>query len=178
MRLTALATLVPDAEAFLEHPPLEPVVWRDAAPTVRFGLEEAGELVEHGSLSGPMVSQVRPVSARHRRATRGRGVPPSPGSATSSVRGGRRRTSAAGATTVLESLHRTWRPVGDLCRRLSFETGVPWSANAFLTPGAARASGTTTTPTRSHRPDLGQQDLAAAPARPRRPAGAPALRRR
>nr|WP_237540611.1 cupin domain-containing protein [Streptomyces sp. SID4917] len=39
-----------------------------------------------------------------------------------------------GSTIVLDVLHRFWTPVGDFCRRLGHEVGLPASATGFLTP--------------------------------------------
>ncbi|MGV9339960.1 cupin domain-containing protein [Streptomyces sp. NPDC003688] len=44
------------------------------------------------------------------------------------------RLFADGATLVLQALHRTWAPVGDLCAALSTELGHPVQANAYVTP--------------------------------------------
>ncbi|MEV6792136.1 cupin domain-containing protein [Streptomyces sp. NPDC051320] len=41
---------------------------------------------------------------------------------------------ADGATLVLQALHRTWGPVGDLSAGLSTELGHPVQANAYVTP--------------------------------------------
>lgn len=43
-----------------------------------------------------------------------------------------------GATVVLQSLHRTWRPVGELVAGLSAELSHPVQANAYLTPPEGR----------------------------------------
>ena len=43
-----------------------------------------------------------------------------------------------GATVVLQSLHRTWRPVGELVAGLSAELSHPVQANAYLTPTGGR----------------------------------------
>lgn len=43
-----------------------------------------------------------------------------------------------GATVVLQSLHRTWRPVGEVVAALSAELSHPVQANAYLTPPGAR----------------------------------------
>lgn len=43
-----------------------------------------------------------------------------------------------GATVVLQSLHRTWRPVGEVVAGLSAELSHPVQANAYLTPPAGR----------------------------------------
>ncbi|MEZ5410122.1 MAG: cupin domain-containing protein [Acidimicrobiales bacterium] len=44
----------------------------------------------------------------------------------------------AGATVVLQSLHRTWRPVGEVVAGLSAELSHPVQANAYLTPPEER----------------------------------------
>lgn len=44
-----------------------------------------------------------------------------------------------GATVVLQSLHRMWRPVGELVAGLSAELSHPVQANAYLTPPGGRA---------------------------------------
>ncbi len=45
----------------------------------------------------------------------------------------------AGATIVLQSLHRYWPPIADFCRRLAAELGHPAQCNAYVTPaGNAR----------------------------------------
>ncbi|MGC4996908.1 cupin domain-containing protein [Streptomyces sp. DT195] len=44
------------------------------------------------------------------------------------------RLFADGATLVLQALHRTWAPVGDLCAGLGAELGHPVQANAYVTP--------------------------------------------
>jgi hypothetical protein len=41
---------------------------------------------------------------------------------------------AAGATLVLQGLHRTWEPLVRFCRGLAGELGHPVQANAYLTP--------------------------------------------
>ncbi|MEV8567539.1 cupin domain-containing protein [Streptomyces sp. NPDC051322] len=44
------------------------------------------------------------------------------------------RAFADGATLVLQALHRTWGPVGELSAGLSAELGHPVQANAYVTP--------------------------------------------
>ncbi|MGA8114433.1 MAG: cupin domain-containing protein [Actinocatenispora sp.] len=134
---TALARLVSDPEGFLADPPTEPRVWRRTAEAV-LSLADVDALFDHGSLQQQMVS----VVADGQRVPHGRytwaGRPIQPGFSTV-VRGGAiSRLLRDKSTVVLESLHRTWRPLGDLCRRLSYETGLPIGANAFLTPRGAQ----------------------------------------
>ncbi|MFP5253131.1 MAG: cupin domain-containing protein [Actinomycetes bacterium] len=44
----------------------------------------------------------------------------------------------AGATVVLQGLHRYWPPLTELVRRLELELGHPCQANAYLTPPGAQ----------------------------------------
>ena len=44
----------------------------------------------------------------------------------------------AGATLVLQALHRTWLPLARFCRSLEEELTHPAQANAYVTPAAAR----------------------------------------
>jgi uncharacterized RmlC-like cupin family protein len=46
-----------------------------------------------------------------------------------------REEHAAGATLVLNSLHRLWPPIVDFCRALATELGHPTQCNAYVTPG-------------------------------------------
>jgi lysine-specific demethylase/histidyl-hydroxylase NO66 len=47
----------------------------------------------------------------------------------------------AGATIVLQSLHRNWLPVTRFCRELELELTHPVQANAYVTPRTARGLG-------------------------------------
>jgi hypothetical protein len=44
----------------------------------------------------------------------------------------------AGATIVLQGMHRFWRPVARFCRDLELELGHPCQANAYITPPGAK----------------------------------------
>ncbi|WP_412543846.1 cupin domain-containing protein [Longispora sp. K20-0274] len=137
MRLTALSGLVPDPAGFLAAPPRRPAIWSLPAPPP-FCLADVDALLDHGSLHRQMVS----VVTDGRRVPGGTytwsGRPVQPGFA-DVVRPARLTTLLRdGSTVVLESLHRTWPPVGDLCRRLSWETGLPVGANAYLTPAGSQ----------------------------------------
>ncbi|HMA47956.1 MAG TPA: cupin domain-containing protein [Frankiaceae bacterium] len=44
----------------------------------------------------------------------------------------------AGATIVLQALHRTWPPVAAFCRALAADLGHPTQANAYVTPPGSR----------------------------------------
>lgn len=45
---------------------------------------------------------------------------------------------AAGATIVLQGLHRTWRPLRDFSRQLILDLGHPVQINAYITPAQSR----------------------------------------
>jgi ribosomal protein L16 Arg81 hydroxylase len=45
---------------------------------------------------------------------------------------------AAGATLVLQGLHRTWEPIAVFARALSAELGHPCQVNAYITPASSR----------------------------------------
>ena len=45
---------------------------------------------------------------------------------------------AAGATLVLQGLHRTWAPIADFTRALSAELAAPAQVNAYITPASSR----------------------------------------
>ncbi|ERK70408.1 cupin family protein, partial [Leifsonia aquatica ATCC 14665] len=45
---------------------------------------------------------------------------------------------AAGATLVLQGLHRTWEPIAAFARALSAELGHPCQVNAYITPASSR----------------------------------------
>jgi hypothetical protein len=45
---------------------------------------------------------------------------------------------AAGATLVLQGLHRTWAPIADFTRELSAELAAPAQVNAYITPASSR----------------------------------------
>jgi lysine-specific demethylase/histidyl-hydroxylase NO66 len=48
------------------------------------------------------------------------------------------REFAAGATLVLQGLHRTWRPIADFTRQLVADVGHPAQVNAYVTPASSR----------------------------------------
>jgi ribosomal protein L16 Arg81 hydroxylase len=45
---------------------------------------------------------------------------------------------AAGATLVLQGLHRTWTPIAEFARDLAAELGHPCQVNAYITPASSR----------------------------------------
>jgi len=45
---------------------------------------------------------------------------------------------AAGATLVLQGLHRTWSPIAEFSRTLAAELGHPCQVNAYITPASSR----------------------------------------
>jgi ribosomal protein L16 Arg81 hydroxylase len=47
----------------------------------------------------------------------------------------------AGATIIVDALHRTWKPIGLLCRNLEVELNHPTQVNIYLTPASAQGFG-------------------------------------
>ncbi len=45
---------------------------------------------------------------------------------------------AAGATLVLQGLHRTWEPIASFTRQLVSDLGHPAQVNAYITPASSR----------------------------------------
>ncbi|MFF8960320.1 JmjC domain-containing protein [Streptomyces sp. NPDC014894] len=135
MRFTALSQIVPSPEDFVANPPTRPQVWSMPPEPLRPLLDQAG--VDRMLRAGVPAAAFRAVRD-------GRGVDPA-----EYVWGDRPierpfadtvRPAAVGtllrdgSTIVLDVLHRFWEPVGDLCRRLGHEVGLPASATGFLTP--------------------------------------------
>lgn len=46
-----------------------------------------------------------------------------------------------GATIIVDALHRTWQPIGLLCKRLEVELNHPTQVNIYLTPANAQGFG-------------------------------------
>lgn len=46
-----------------------------------------------------------------------------------------------GATIIVDALHRTWQPIGLLCKRLEVELNHPTQVNCYLTPPSAQGFG-------------------------------------
>lgn len=135
MHLTGLSLLVDEPERFRASPPAEAAVWHRPVGRLQelFDLSCADQLLQsplnHQMLS--VVSQSRRVAgSSYTWANR----PIQPGFAPVIRQHRVADQLRSGSTLVFESLHRTWRPVGDFCRRISYELGVPVSANAYLTP--------------------------------------------
>jgi hypothetical protein len=140
MRLTALSGLVPDPAEFRNCPPTRPLVSHMPPGPIQamLGLGDVDKLLGRMPLNRRMVSVVsqgrRSAASTYTWADQ----PSQPGFA-EVVRPDKLTGKLdEGATVVLESLHRTWPVIGDLCRRLSYECGLPVSANAYLTPKAAQ----------------------------------------
>jgi hypothetical protein len=136
MKFKALSTFVPDPEKFRTGPPPVPTVFQQPAdPLARLlSLGDVDRILCDGALRQRMVSVVRDgqrvPASQYTWADR----PTQPGFADVVRAGAISAMLRDGATIVLETLQRTWRPVGDVCRRLSFEVGLPVGANAYLTP--------------------------------------------
>ncbi len=138
----ALARLVGDPDGFLadrfgrapvHHAGTDPAAFQDL-----LSLDDVDRIVAASALRAPSFRLVR----------EGRTLPRS--SVTRSVRIGSRpvddladvravhREFAAGATIVLQGLHRSFGPVTDLCRELEQVLTHPVQANAYLTPPVAQ----------------------------------------
>ncbi|MFC0597946.1 JmjC domain-containing protein [Streptomyces palmae] len=135
MHYRALSKIVPFPREFATSPPTRPEVWSMPAEplTALLGLDDFDRMLQDGVPAGVL----RVVRA-------GEEVPPAeytwgerpierpfaevvrPGAVTRLLDGG--------ATVVLDAIHRFWRPIGDLGRRLAYEVGLPASATGFLTP--------------------------------------------
>jgi hypothetical protein len=141
----ALARCVGDADRFLAER------W-GRAPHLRLGAGDDGgfaDLLATADISNLITSLPRTPEFRLVRD----GKPLDAGRYTTSASvGGRQVTGAgdpariyaefhAGATIVLQSLHRTWLPLSRFCRRLELELSHPVQANAYVTPPGERGLG-------------------------------------
>jgi len=140
VNLRSLTQLVPDPEKFLSHPPEQAEVWHMPAEplTTLLTLSDLDRLLADGLPRGHGFRMVKDgkdiepqrftwadhhVETAFQHATRAAGVA---------------QELRDGATIILNNLQRIWRPIGDLCRRLSFETGHHIYAFAFLTPPGSK----------------------------------------
>ncbi|GGP00009.1 JmjC domain-containing protein [Wenjunlia tyrosinilytica] len=140
MYFRALSRLVPDPDAFRQAPPRVPMVWRmPAAPlTGLLSLNDVDRLLGDGVLRQGMVRVVqdgqivpprrytyadRPIESAFAEVVRAEAIG---------------ELLRQGATVVFDALYRTWRPVGDVCRRLGHEAGIPVRAGAYLTPAGSQ----------------------------------------
>ncbi|MFF2073223.1 JmjC domain-containing protein [Kitasatospora sp. NPDC058162] len=135
VRFTALSQIVPSPEDFAANPPTRPQVWSMPPEPLR-------RLLDHAGIDRMLRTGV--PAAAFRAVRDGRGVDPAeyvwgerpierpfadtvrPGAVGTLLRDG--------STIVLDVLHRFWEPVGDFCRRLGHEVGLPASATGFITP--------------------------------------------
>lgn len=93
-----------------------------------------------------MVASLGLDAASLRMVKEGKTFPPEAYTASSAGRVGRALVNAGlvyrnyqdGATIVLESLHRYWRPLTDFCRALELALGHRLQVNAYLTPPGSR----------------------------------------
>jgi lysine-specific demethylase/histidyl-hydroxylase NO66 len=98
-----------------------------------FSLTAADELLSSRGLRTPFLRMVRDgTTIPNARFTSGGGVG---ATIDDQVHDGKvRELFSAGATVVLQGLHRTWRPIGDFVRELAAEIGHPAQANCYVTP--------------------------------------------
>ncbi|HEX2026348.1 MAG TPA: cupin domain-containing protein [Actinomycetota bacterium] len=136
----ALRRCVGDPEAFVER------VW-GAEPLLHHAEEGFGDLLDLGDVDHLVTETLlRMPSFRLVRD----GTPLDPSAYTQTIRVGGRpvdrtirpeRVAAefeAGATIVLQALHRQWPPVAEFCRDLELTLTHPVQANAYVTPPTAQ----------------------------------------
>ncbi len=141
--LRALSTLTDRPEDFRADLPAEPVLMHmDAGRFTRLlNMRAIEELIADRGQRHPMFTMSRDGSRLPGGAyTFQRRTPMSPAKDLADLRALRVEL-AAGATLICEQLHRTWRPIADFCRRLSYELGRPIGANSYLTPPSAQGFG-------------------------------------
>ena len=140
--MAALARCVGDVERFLaEHWSRAPVLCRGADPhgfADLFSLDDVDAVI---ASSLPRVPEFRLVRD---------GEPLDPAAYTTTMQIGGRSVSgvgdpgrifdefAAGATIVLQTLHRWWAPLARFCRALELELQHPVQTNAYVTPAGSR----------------------------------------
>ncbi|MFN2388794.1 MAG: JmjC domain-containing protein [Actinomycetota bacterium] len=138
MEVAALERCVGDVARFLDrHWGREPLLWRSS---VEPGFDDLASLddLDH------MVSSLGLSASSLRMVRRGTTLP---AARYTTSPGKRARTSeplvsaplvyarfSEGATIVLESLHRYWRPLTDFCRDLELTLGHRLQVNAYITP--------------------------------------------
>jgi bifunctional lysine-specific demethylase and histidyl-hydroxylase NO66 len=139
---TALARLVGDPEAFLAdrfgRAPAHLVGEDPAAFDDLLSLDDVDRIVSATGLRAPSFRLVREGRTLPRRASPGRCASGPGRSPTSSTSQAVHREFAAGATLVLQGLHRSYAPVAELCRSLEVALTHPVQANAYLTPPVAQ----------------------------------------
>lgn len=141
--LRALPVLTDRTEDFRSDLPTEPrLEHRDPGGLgTLFGLRAADDLIADHGLRYPLFTMSRDGA----RLPAGKYTPiqRTPGSITRDMADlpAVHSRMAAGSTLILEHLHRTWRPIGDFCRRLGYELGRPIGANSYLTPPGAQGFG-------------------------------------
>jgi bifunctional lysine-specific demethylase and histidyl-hydroxylase NO66 len=137
---SALDRLLGDeAAGFLAHHwGRSPVHVRTVADAALLRLDDVDRLVASSGLRAPAFRLVRqgrtlPVASVTRRARIGS----RPVTDLIDVEAVHREV-GAGATLVLQGLHRSWGPVAALCRELEGQLSHPVQANAYLTPPVAQ----------------------------------------
>ena len=140
----ALSMLTDRIDDFRTDPPTEPqLAHRDAAALKElFSIPMVDELLADNGLTYPLFAMVRDAARLPARTYTNAGRP-SRRDITRDLPdlGSIRDQLAAGATLVVEQVHRNSRPVASFCRRLSYELGRPVMASAFLTPANAQGFG-------------------------------------
>ena len=140
----ALSMLTDRIDDFRTDPPTEPqLAHRDATPLKELiSMPMIDELLADNGLTYPLFAMARDAARLPARSYTC-AEPASRRNMTRDLPDLRaiRGHLAAGATLVVEQLHRNSRPVASFCRRLSYELGRPVMASAFLTPANAQGFG-------------------------------------
>ncbi|GGI05554.1 cupin domain-containing protein [Egicoccus halophilus] len=139
---SSLARLVGDARAFLDDvfgkaplhiPAGAPDVFDDL-----LGLDHVDDIVATAGLRAPSFRLVKDgATVPSSRVTRRVRIGSRPVDDLADV-AAVHAAFADGASVVLQGLHRSWRPVAELCRALEAELTHPVQANAYLTPPVAQ----------------------------------------
>ncbi len=102
-----------------------------------FGVQAADELVARRGLRVPFLQLAKNGASLPERAfTTGGGV--GAGIGDQIDEDAVRREFAAGATIVLQGLHRTWAPIAEYAQALAGQLGHPIQVNAYITPPGGR----------------------------------------
>jgi hypothetical protein len=135
MKFHGLSKLVEDPADFRARPPLFPEVWRmpPGPLAALLTLNDMDRILGDGLVPPAMVRIFRKGEKVSPAIYNWTGTPITPGFEQTRA-AAISRLLADGHTLVLNQMERIWRPVGDLCRRLSFETGLAVDSGAFLTP--------------------------------------------
>ena len=142
MNLRALPLLASHPEDFAGQLPEElPAMSARVAESLRelLDLQAVEEILADQYLKPPLIQLVRSGAPLPPAAYTNAGVSNYKGQDPGQVNLSLLRQELQGGTTlILNKIFNYWRPVGDFCRRLSYELGSPVNANSYLTPAGAQ----------------------------------------